>query len=329
MMASFVPTRTIGTARLVVSAIGLGCMTMSDVYGPGDERGAIATIHRAIDLGVFFFDTADTYADGANERLVGRAVADRRQQVCLATKFGFAFPGGRGRLNGRPDYVKAACEASLRRLGVDYIDLYYVHRVDPDVPIEETVGAMADLVAAGTVRHLGLSEVNAEVLRRANQVHPITALQTEWSLWTRDIEDEILPAARELGVGIVPYSPLGRGFLTGRITSPDDLAPDDWRHTNARFQRDNLQLNLRLVDELKRLATEKGVEAGELALAWLLSRGDDVVPIPGTKRVAYLEQNAAATAVRLTSRDLSRIDSFARAGVAAGARYPDMNKLFG
>lgn len=329
MMASFVPTRTIGTARLVVSAIGLGCMTMSDVYGPGDERGAIATIHRAIDLGVFFFDTADTYADGANERLVGRAVADRRQQVCLATKFGFAFPGGRGRLNGRPDYVKAACEASLRRLGVDYIDLYYLHRVDPDVPIEETVGAMADLVAAGTVRHLGLSEVNAEVLRRANQVHPITALQTEWSLWTRDIEDEILPAARELGVGIVPYSPLGRGFLTGRITSPDDLAPDDWRHTNARFQRDNLQLNLRLVDELKRLATEKGVEAGELALAWLLSRGDDVVPIPGTKRVAYLEQNAAATAVRLTSRDLSRIDSFARAGVAAGARYPDMNKLFG
>lgn len=329
MMASFVPTRTIGTARLVVSAIGLGCMTMSDVYGPGDERGAIATIHRAIDLGVFFFDTADTYADGANERLVGRAVADRRQQVCLATKFGFAFPGGRGRLNGRPDYVKTACEASLRRLGVDYIDLYYLHRVDPDVPIEETVGAMADLVAAGTVRHLGLSEVNAEALRRANQVHPITALQTEWSLWTRDIEDEILPAARELGVGIVPYSPLGRGFLTGRITSPDDLAPDDWRHTNARFQRDNLQLNLRLVDELKRLATEKGVEAGELALAWLLSRGDDVVPIPGTKRVAYLEQNAAATAVRLTSRDLSRIDSFARAGVAAGARYPDMNKLFG
>jgi aryl-alcohol dehydrogenase-like predicted oxidoreductase len=329
MMASSIPTRTIGAGRLVVSAIGLGCMTMSDVYGPGDERGAIATIHRAVDLGVFFLDTADTYANGANEHLVGRAVAGRREQVCLATKFGFAFPDGRGSLNGRPDYVRAACEASLRRLGIDYIDLYYLHRVDPEVPIEETVGAMADLVVAGKVRYLGLSEVDANALRRANQVHPITALQTEWSLWTRDVEAEILPAARELGVGIVPYSPLGRGFLTGRITSPGDLAPDDWRRTNARFQGENFQQNLRLVDELKNLAAEKGVEAGQLALAWLLSRGDDVVPIPGTKRVAYLEQNAAATAVTLTSQDLSRIDSFAPAGVAAGARYPNMDQLFG
>ena len=326
-MTTTVPTRTIGHEALTVQAVGLGCMTMSDVYGPGDEGGAFATIHRAIELGVSFLDTADTYADGGNERLVGRAIAGRRDNVVLATKFGFRFPDGGGRLDGRPEYVRAACDASLRRLGTDHIDLYYLHRVDPGVPIEETVGAMAGLIAAGKVRHLGLSEAGVGTLRRASAVHPITALQTEWSLWTRDIEDQVLPAARELGIGIVPYSPLGRGFLTGQIARPDDLSTGDWRRSNPRFQGENLQRNLRLVEEVKRIAAGKGVESGQLALAWLLSHGDDVVPIPGTKRRAYLEQNAAAAAITLTAGDLARIEAAAPYGVAAGARYRDMDRL--
>lgn len=323
------PTRTLGSGRLRVSALGLGCMTMTDVYGPGGEASAAATIDRALELGVFFLDTADTYADGANERLVGHALAGRRDRVCLATKFGFAFPDGGGRLNGRPDYVKAACEASLRRLGTDRIDLYYLHRVDPEVPVEETVGAMARLVAEGKVLHLGLSEVNAATLRRANTVHPITALETEWSLWTRDIEAEILPAARELGVGIVPYSPLGRGFLTGQITSLDDLAADDWRRSNPRFSGENFDRNLRLVEEIKAIAAVKGVTPGQLALAWLLAQGDDVVPIPGTKRRSRLEENAGATTVSLTDQERARIETLAPLGVAAGDRYPNMEDLFG
>lgn len=317
------PTRNLGSARMRVSALGLGCMTMTDVYGPGAEASAMETIDRALEIGLFFLDTADTYADGANERLVGRAIAGRRDLVCLATKFGFVFPDGSGRLNGRPDYVQAACEASLRRLGTDHIDLYYLHRVDPEVPVEETVGAMARLVAEGKVLHIGLSEVDPGTLRRANAVYPISALQTEWSLWTRDIEPEILPAARELGVGIVPYSPLGRGFLTGQIASLADLAPDDWRRSNPRFSSENFDRNLRLVEAIKEIAASKGVTPGQLALAWLLAHGDDVVPIPGTKRRARLEENAGAAAVSLTQEDWARIDAASPPGVAAGERYPN------
>jgi aryl-alcohol dehydrogenase-like predicted oxidoreductase len=328
-MTVSIPTRSLGSRRLKVSALGLGCMTMTDVYGPGAGASAVATIDRALEVGVFFLDTADTYADGANERLVGRALTGRRDRVCLATKFGFVFPDGGGHLNGRPEYVKAACEASLRRLGTDHIDLYYLHRVDPEVPVEETVGAMARLVAEGKVLHLGLSEVDAGTLRRANAVHPISALETEWSLWTRDIEAEILPAARELGVGIVPYSPLGRGFLTGQITSLADLAPDDWRRSNPRFSGENFDRNLRLVEAVRAIAAEKGVTPGQLALAWLLAQGDDVVPIPGTKRRSRLEENAAAAAVSLTQEEQARIDALAPLGVAAGDRYPNMEDLFG
>jgi aryl-alcohol dehydrogenase-like predicted oxidoreductase len=328
-MTLAIPTRSLGSRRLRVSALGLGCMTMTDVYGPGAGASAVATIDRALELGVFFLDTADTYADGANERLVGQALTGRRDRVCLATKFGFVFPDGGGQLNGRPEYVKVACEASLRRLGTGHIDLYYLHRVDPEVPVEETVGAMARLVAEGKVGHLGLSEVDADTLRRANAVHPISALETEWSLWTRDIEAEILPAARELGVGIVPYSPLGRGFLTGQITSLADLAPDDWRRSNPRFSGENFGRNLRLVEAIKAIAAEKGVTPGQLALAWLLAQGDDVVPIPGTKRRSRLEENAGATAVSLTEEERARIDALAPLGVAAGDRYPNMEGLFG
>jgi aryl-alcohol dehydrogenase-like predicted oxidoreductase len=314
-----------GTPGLEVSAEGLGCMGMSEFYGAGDDAESIATIHRALDLGITFLDTADMYGIGANERLVGKAIADRRDEVVLATKFGIVRDAAASRaISGRPEYVTGACEASLERLGVDHIDLYYQHRVDPEVPIEETVGAMAELVTAGKVRHLGLSEAGADTLRRAAAVHPITALQTEWSLWSRDIEDEILAVARELGTGIVAYSPLGRGFLTGQITSFDDLAPDDFRRHNPRFQGQSFDRNLAVVDRVRELAAEKHVEPGQLALAWLLAQGADVVPIPGTKRRSYLEQNAAAVDIDLTPADLARIDEVAPSGWAAGDRYPDM-----
>lgn len=318
-----VPTRKLGRQGLVVSTLGLGCMGMSQSYGPGDEKESIATIHRAIDLGIFFLDTADVYGDGHNEHLVGRAIADRREKVVLATKFGLMRDDGSRSINGRPAYVKACCDASLARLGVEYIDLYYQHRVDPQVPIEDTVGAMAELVQAGKVRYLGLSEASVNSLERAAATYPITALQSEWSLWTRDLEVEVLSAARRLGIGIVPYSPLGRGFLTGTITSLQDFAPDDFRRTNPRFQGENLQRNLKLVAEIRRLAEEKQVTAGQVALAWLLAQGDDVVPIPGTKRRAYLEPNAVACTLALSPQDLQRLEGIALRGTWSGARYAD------
>jgi aryl-alcohol dehydrogenase-like predicted oxidoreductase len=317
-----IPTRQLGRSGLTVSAQGLGCMGMSQSYGAADEKESIATIHRALDLGVFFLDTADVYGLGHNEQLVGRALAGRRDEVVLATKFSIRRDDGKQRVDGRPEYVRSACDASLKRLGVDHIDLYYQHRVDRNVPIEETVGAMASLVEAGKVRHLGLSEASARSIERAVGVHPIAALQSEWSLWTRDLEDEVLGVARKHGIGIVPFSPLGRGFLTGAITSPDDFGEDDFRRNNPRFQGDNFARNLELVDEVRRLAAEKGCTAGQLALAWVLAQGDDVVPIPGTKRVAYLEENAAAAALHLTDDDLARLEKIAPPGAAAGERYP-------
>jgi aryl-alcohol dehydrogenase-like predicted oxidoreductase len=322
--------RALGTQGLEVSAEGLGCMGMSEFYGTADEGEAVATIHHAIELGIDFLDTADQYGIGDNERLVGEAIADRRDAVVLATKFGIVRdpenPASRG-LNGRPDYVHQACDASLRRLGADHIDLYYQHRVDPDVPIEETVGAMAELVDAGKVRFLGLSEAGPETLRRAHAVHPISALQSEYSLWTRDLEAEILPTCRELGIGLVAYSPLGRGFLTGTITSPDDLEPDDFRRANPRFQGDHLARNLELVARVREIAAEKECTPGQLALAWVLAQGDDVVPIPGTKRRSYLEQNVEAVELSLTAEDLARIDEAAPVGAASGDRYPDMSSI--
>ncbi len=321
MSNSTIPTRALGRQGLVVSALGLGCMGMSQSYGPSDERESIATIHRAIELGIFFLDTANVYGDGHNERLVGRAIADRRDRVILATKFGLRRDDGSMGISGRPEYVKACCDESLTRLGVEYIDLYYQHRVDPDVPIEDTVGAMAELVQAGKVRYLGLSEASVDSLERAAATHPITALQSEWSLWSRDLEDEVLPVARRLGIGIVPYSPLGRGFLTGAITSPDDFAPDDFRRNNPRFQGENFRRNLDLVAEVRRLAEEKHITAGQLALAWLLAQGEDVVPIPGTKRRANLEQNAGACVVRLSPDDLQRLEAVAPRGAWSGTRY--------
>ena len=305
-------------------------MGMSEFYGSADEGEAIATLHRALDLGVTLLDTSDVYGPYTNEQLVGGAIADRREEVVLATKFGIVRdpenPQARG-VNGRPEYVRASCDASLRRLAVEHIDLYYQHRVDPDVPIEETVGAMAELVDADKVRFLGLSEAAPETIRRAHAVHPISALQSEYSLWTRDPEDEVLPALRELGIGLVAYSPLGRGFLTGEIKSPDDLAPDDFRRHNPRFAGENFQRNLELVERVKEIAREHDCSSGQLALAWVMAQGDDVVPIPGTKRRGYLEQNVAAAELELSSEDLDRIDEAAPVGSAAGDRYPDMSGI--
>ena len=322
-------TRTLGSEGLEVSALGLGCMGMSEFYGTADEDEAVATIHRALELGVFFLDTADMYGPFTNERLVGRAIEGRRDEVVLATKFGNerSEDGGFLGINGKPEYVRRACDASLERLGVDHIDLYYQHRVDKTVPIEETVGAMAELVGQGKVRHLGLSEASADTIRRAHAVHPISALQTEYSLWTRDPEDEILPTVRELGIGFVAYSPLGRGFLSGAFTKPDDLAENDFRRHNPRFQRENFSRNLELVDRVREIASEKGAEPGQLALAWLLAQGEDIVPIPGTKRRGYLEENAAAAEIELSDDELARIDEAAPAGATAGDRYPDMSSI--
>ncbi|MGH9016755.1 MAG: aldo/keto reductase [Acidimicrobiales bacterium] len=322
-------TRTLGQ-DLVVSAQGLGCMGMSEFYGPGDDAASTATIHRALDVGVTFLDTADMYGPFVNEELVGRAVAGRRHEVVLATKFGNqrAADGRRLGINGRPDYVRSACEASLRRLGVEYIDLYYQHRVDPSTPIEDTVGAMAELVEAGKVRHLGLSEAAPETIRRAHAVHRIAALQTEWSLWTRDPEtDGVLDTVRALGIGFVAYSPLGRGFLSGAIATIEDLAGDDFRRQNPRFQGENFDKNLRLVEEVTILAEDKGVRPSQLALAWVLARGEDVVPIPGTKRAGYLELNAAADDIVLTPEELQKIEAIFPLGAAAGDRYADMTPL--
>jgi aryl-alcohol dehydrogenase-like predicted oxidoreductase len=303
-------------------------MGMSEFYGEGDETESIATIHRALELGVNFFDTADMYGMGDNERLVGAAIADRRDDVVLATKFGVVRDpeDHRGRsINGRPEYVVRACDNSLRRLRVDHIDLYYQHRVDPDVPIEETVGAMASLIEQGKVRHLGLSEASVETIRRAHAVHPITALQSEYSLWTRDAEDEILPTLRELGIGLVAYSPLGRGFLTGRFQSPDDFPEGDFRRNNPRFQGENFYANVRLVERVTELAREHDCTPGQLALAWVLRQGEDVVPIPGTKRRRYLEENVDAAEIELSEEDLRRLDEAAPVGATAGDRYPDMS----
>jgi aryl-alcohol dehydrogenase-like predicted oxidoreductase len=321
-----VDRRNLGSEGLAVSEIGLGCMGMSEFYGTADEEESTATIHRAIDLGITFLDTADMYGPFTNEKLVGKAIEGRRDEVVLATKFGNvrgedgSFLG----VNGKPDYVREACDASLSRLGVDHIDLYYQHRVDPETPIEETVGAMKELVEAGKVRYLGLSEAGAGTIRKAHAVHPISALQSEYSLFTRDVEDEILPTVRELGIGFVPYSPLGRGFLTGRWRSIDDMPEDDTRSARfPRFARENFQKNLELAGRVRVVAEEKGITPGQLALAWLLAQGDDIVPIPGTKRRKYLEENAGAAGVTLTEDDLASIDEAMPRGSAAGERYTE------
>ncbi|MCF3176566.1 aldo/keto reductase [Streptomyces sioyaensis] len=327
MTTTSIPVRHLG--ELAVSAQGLGCMGMSHGYGASDDAQSIATINRALDLGVTLLDTSDFYGAGHNEELIGRAVAGRRDEAVLATKFGFANRLGEPTaIRGDAAYVREACDASLRRLGVDHIDLYYQHRVDPNVPIEETVGAMAELVAAGKVRHLGLSEASAATIRRAHAVHPIAALQSEWSLWTRDLEHEIAPVCRELGIGLVPFSPLGRGFLTGRYTSVKGLPESDVRRSQPRFADGNLEQNLAIVEKLDEIAADKGVSAGQLALAWVQHRGNDVVPIPGTRRQKYLEENLGALAIELTAEELTAIDAAAPAGQIAGTRYDEANLAF-
>jgi len=316
--------RRLGAQGLVVSAQGLGCMGMSDFYGRRDEAEAIATIHRALELGVTLLDTADMYGPFTNEELVGRAIKGKRKDVVVATKFGIVRsndPNYRG-VCGRPDYVRSACDASLKRLGMDHIDLYYQHRVDPEVPIEETVGAMAELVAAGKVRFLGLSEAAPITIRRAHTEHPISVLQSEYSLWSRDPEDEVLPTLRELGIGLVAYSPLGRGFLTGQITRFEDFAADDYRRLSPRFQGDNFAKNLHMVEHIKAIAARKGVTPGQLALAWVMAQGNDIVPIPGTKRRKYLEENVAAGTVAISPTEMAEIDRALPKGAAAGERYP-------
>lgn len=325
----------LGSQGLVVSRQGLGCMGMSDFYGDADETESLATIDRALELGVTMLDTADMYGPHTNEELIGRAVAGlisngRRDNVVLATKFGIVrgaeYPAGAIRIDGSPDYVRSSCEGSLKRLGVDHIDLYYQHRVDPDTPIEETVGAMSELVSEGKVRYIGLSEAAPETIRRAHAVHPISALQTEYSIWSREPDEELLPLLRELGIGFVAYSPLGRGFLTGALKSPSDLAEDDYRRRTPRFAEDNFDANLLLAERVVEVAAEKGVTAAQLALAWVQSRGEDIVPIPGTKRRKYLEQNVGASSIELTDEDIERIENAVPLAAVAGDRYPDMSK---
>jgi len=318
-----IPRRQLGRQGLTVSTIGLGCMGMSDFYGPADEEASLAVLNHAIDIGVNFLDTADMYGVGANERLLSRVLEKRRNEIVIATKFGNmrAEDGTHLGVNGRPEYVRSACEASLRRLQVDHIDLYYQHRVDPHVPIEDTVGAMADLVKAGKVLHLGLSEASSQTIRRAAAVHPIAALQTEYSLWTRDVEAEILPLCKQLGIGFVPYSPLGRGFLTGAIRDLDALAPGDWRRSNPRFQGDNMAHNLALVDAVKALARKRGCTPAQLALSWLLHQGEHIVPIPGTRSMARLDENAEAVSITLTAEEVRYIGEVLRQSPVAGLRY--------